>query len=79
MPKVFQILSLRLVPKLVVNSNEIKNELVHWGVKVENIILLPNCVKPQKVINPSSIKESPVICNIGNLRKIKIRLYLSKL
>ena len=71
MPKVFQILSLRLVPKLVVNSSEIKKQLLHWGVKVENIILLPNCVKPQKVINPSSIKNSPVVCNIGNLRKNK--------
>ena len=70
MSKILQLLSLRLVPKMIINSFSIKKELLDKGIKKDKIIMLKNYVALQPK-TPSIIHKDQIICTIGNLRKNK--------
>ena len=71
LPIFYKWISLSSVPKLVVNSKFLKNELILKGVDFDKIAFIPNCVEESQIINRATKNNTNIITTIGNLRENK--------
>ena len=71
LPEFYKISSIRLIPRIFVNTLSIKNELIDYGVNRSKISVIANAVEPRHLTDYVIDKNTPVICTIGNLRDNK--------
>lgn len=81
LPAVYRQLALYLVPKIMVNSNVLADELVAAGYRRERVLVLPNCVAAAPAGLPAAdladlglTDQHQVVGIVGNLRYQKNHL-----
>ena len=68
LPLIYKWSSLRLVQRIIVNTQSINDELIQYGISKDRIIVIKNAVNEYQNYSKIRNYKYPVLCTIGNLR-----------